>query len=695
MTTLLTAPRSGSRASRHTRLDALDGLRAVAVGLVLAYHVGVPGMYGGFLGVDVFFVLSGYLITTLLIREIAGKGHIDLGRFWMRRVLRLLPASMAVIVAVLAWAVFFAPPYRRADIGADGFWSLLYVGNWRFIASSGYFNSDGSVSPLQHLWSLAVEEQFYVVWPLLIAALVVPMVSRATARAGGGGGGMAGDSASRTEGAAVRRAATRKWVLILATALTLVSAVWFAIVYEPLAPDRAYMGTDTRAYEPLAGAAAAALMQYRTVQLFVTRHSQPLMLVGLGGVVLGVAVLGGPETPSPAYFLGGGLLFAVVTALLVAATSVADRRRGLTLLFGSTPMGYLGRISYGVYLWHWPLALWLIPQTGFSPLRALATVTLTIIAAGLSFRFYETPLRRRGLARSVPRRLLPTSLGAVGVLTLFTAALGGTPWNTVLPAVAGSTSDGKALVVVGDSVIQRLLPALDKEASARGLTVTSGARGGCPALGVTAVDDKGVPLAQGNCAGQVIERQKEAVSAARPGVVLWWSRYEISDRLGPDGTVLRAGTPRFWEAQLTDLRVAVDRVTATGAELVIVEMDRPGTGIDTRCTAEECPDFLHRLRDRDDLREQWNGHLHEFAASDPRVRVISMDSYFCRDEATPCDDRLPSRTDSSVPFDTATGNGLARPDGSHFGEAGAATVASALLDRALAPSDRHGPTKRK
>ena len=679
MTTLLTAPRAGSRSSRHTRLDALDGLRAVAVSLVLAYHVGVPGMHGGFLGVDVFFVLSGFLITTLLIREITGKGRIDLGRFWTRRVLRLLPASLLVIVVVLIWSAAFAPPYRRADIGADAFWSLLYVGNWRFISSSGYFNNDGSVSPLQHVWSLAVEEQFYVVWPLLVAGLVLPLVARASARAGAGGG----DSASRTEGAALRRATARRWVLILALSLTLVSALWFAVVYDPTGPDRAYMGTDTRAYEPLAGAAAAALMQYRTVQLFVTRHSQPLMIAGFVGVLAGVFTLGGPIAPAPAYFYGGGLAFSVVTAVLVAATSVADRRQGLTLLFGSTPMGYLGRISYGVYLWHWPLTLWIIGDLPFSPWRALVVVVLTIVLAGLSFRFLETPIRSGGLARAVPARLLPTSLGVVGALTVVASVLGGTPWNVVLPALAGPNSDGRAVVVVGDSVIQRLLPALDREASGRGLTVTSGARGGCPALGIRAVDENGTPLAQGNCVAQVVNRQTEAVNAVHPGVVVWWSRYEIADRLDSAGNVLRAGTPQFWEAQLADLRRSVDRVTATGATLVIVEMDRPGIGIDTRCTPEDCPDFLHRLRNRDDLRQDWNRHLRDYAASDSRVRLITVDPYFCRNDASPCDDTLPARTDTSVPFEPATGAALARPDGSHFGEAGAATVAAVLLDRVL------------
>ncbi|MDO5698276.1 MAG: acyltransferase family protein [Dermatophilus congolensis] len=679
MTTLLASPRSGSRASRHTRLDALDGLRAVAVSLVLAYHVGVPGMDGGFLGVDVFFVLSGFLITTLLIREVTGKGKIDLGRFWMRRVLRLLPASLLVIVVVLGWSIFFSPSYRRADLGADAFWSLLYVGNWRFISSSGYFNNDGSVSPLQHVWSLAVEEQFYVVWPLLIAGLVLPLVKRATLLSGAGS-----DSASRTEMTNLRRATARKWVLVLAVALTLMSAIWFAIVYDPLGPDRAYMGTDTRAYEPLAGAAAAALMQYRTVQLFVTRNAQPLMIAGLVGVVVGVFTLGGPTAPAPAYFLGGGLAFAVVTAVLVAATSVADRRQGLTLLFGSTPMGYLGRISYGVYLWHWPLTLWIIGDAPFSPVRALITVALTIAAAAASFQFLETPVRSRGLARSRPKRLLPASLGIVGAMTLIASVLGGTPWNVALPAFAGPKNDGRAIVVVGDSVIQRLLPALDKEASARGLTVTSGARGGCPALGIRAVDDAGAPLAQGNCVAQVVNRQNEAIDAVHPGVVIWWSRYEVADRLGPAGTVLRAGTDAFWEAQLADLRTAVDRVTATGASLVIVEMDRPGIGIDTRCTPEDCPEFLHRLRNRDDLRQDWNKHLHAYAATDPRVQVITMDTLFCRDDASPCDDHLPSRADTSVPFAEAAGNDLARPDGSHFSEAGAATVSSALLDRVLA-----------
>ncbi|WP_341746835.1 acyltransferase family protein [Dermatophilus congolensis] len=681
MTTLLNSPaQRGTRAARHTRVDSLDGIRALAVIAVIAYHVSLPGAEGGFLGVDVFFVLSGFLITTLLMRELTGTGRIDLGGFWVRRVLRLLPASLLLIVTVVGVSAFVAAPFRRADIGADALWSLLYVGNWRFIDAAGYFSNDGSTSPLQHVWSLAVEEQFYVVWPLLLVACVAPWV-RACSRVVGVEGGL--DSAARSEIAAVRRVAVRRGVFVVALVVGAASAVWFAWLYDPHTAERAYMGTDTRVFAPLVGAAVAACMQVRGVQLFVTRRAQPLMALGLVGVVAGLCLLGGQHSPRPAYFLGGGVAFAVVVAVLVAATSAADRREGLTLVLGSTPLGWIGRISYGMYLWHWPLVVWIIGDRQWSPVRAAVVVVATVVMAQLSYTLVEVPLRTGRLREVAPVRLLPAAAGVVGVATMVPAVLGGTVWNRVIPAVAGPQVGETSLVLVGDSVIQRLLPALDVEARRRGVTVLSGARGGCPALLVKATDASGAPLSGGNCAAQVGERQAKAVDEAKGGVVVWWSRYEIADRVGADGRFLAAGSADFWDAQIADFRKSVDALTVRGARLVVVEMDRPGVGLDSRCSPTDCPEFLSRMRNRDELRVEWNSRLREYAASDPRVSVIRMDDLYCRNDVTPCDDHAPARASAKDVFPSPEGS-LTRPDGAHFSPAAAPGVAAALLDRVAA-----------
>ncbi|WP_226346130.1 acyltransferase family protein [Agilicoccus flavus] len=669
------APARSRRGTRPRRLDALDGLRTVAVFLVIAYHVSLPFSHGGFLGVDVFFVLSGYLITTLLLTELTHRGRIDLARFWMRRVLRLLPASIVVILTVLVWAMIAAPPFRRPGLGADALWSLLYVGNWRFISTSSYFAADGTMSPLQHVWSLAVEEQFYLLWPLLLAGLGALALRRARTASDG-----PIDSAGRNERNADRRRRTATAALVAAGALILGSVVLMATLYDPSGPDRAYMGTDTKAFEPLLGAFGAALMARPGVRRVVTERSQPLMWLGLAGVVAGVATLGDSHAPSPLYFRGGAFAFALACLVLVAATSVADRRRGLTLVLGSTPMAYLGRISYGIYLWHWPLAVWIIDGHGFSPRRAALVVALTVALAALSYHLIETPIRSGRPARWHPRRVLVQAAGVMAVVALVTSMLGGTPLNTVVPALASGTQSDRTVVVVGDSVMRRLVPALDPVAARRDLTVLNAARGGCPAIGVPALDVDGTLLAGGSCAQEVPEAQTETIEQAKPGVVVWWSRYELADRQGPDGRPLVAGTDEFWAAQKASLAEAVDRLTATGARLVIVDVDRVGDGIDTRCTPQKCHAFLDRLRNHDDLRRTWNGIVREYAQRDPRVVTVRVDDLYCRDDGNPCDDHTPARLPGAR-FAAPGGAEYARPDGSHFSGPAMTTVSTGLLDR--------------
>lgn len=674
---------SHRRDGRPLRLGSLDGLRTVAVFLVVAFHVNVPGMSGGYLGVDVFFVLSGFLITSLLLREVGDRGRIDLGRFWTRRLLRLMPASLLVIFTVVVWGIFVAEPYRRPALGADALWSLLYVGNWRFINSTGYFADDGTSSPLLHVWSLAVEEQFYLAWPLLLTlafALILPGHPRVPDPSTGIS--RPWDSSERFE-AHARRRRMATTTLVLAIALGAVSAWLLTWWFQPSAPDRAYMGTDSKVFEPLLGAATAAVMLRPRLRARVARHAQALMVIGLAGIVAGVVILGGPN---PFYFTGGAVVFAVLTAVLIAAATVAESRRGLSLLLGSAPMAYLGRISYGIYLWHWPLAVWILDGQGFSPRRAAVVVALTVVAAAASYHLIETPIRTGRLSRVRPLRVVPIGVTALAGCLVATATLGGTPLSRAMPAVAAQEGDASTVVVVGDSVIRRLLPAIAPAGEQRGVTVLGAARGGCPAIGVVALDGYGMPIAEGRCGRTVPAEQKRVIEEADPGLVIWWSRYELADRLGPDGERLHAGTGAFWKAQRTDLARAIDRLTANGAHLVLVETDRIGVGLGSRCTPGSCDPFLVRLRDKNDLREKWNEILRERAQSDPRVDVISMDDLYCRDEVNPCDDRLPiaAHGEHSAP----NGAGVARPDGSHFSKAAMPAVADELLDRALAAGAR-------
>jgi len=221
--------RAGSATERN---DALDGLRLLAVAAVMAFHFGLPGAAGGFLGVDVFFVLSGYLITSLLLGRMS-RGRLDVFDFWNRRLRRLLPALLVVIGALVAWGAVVAPVVSRDGLRGDITATLFYVANWHFISTSSYFASDGVPSPLEHMWSLAVEEQFYLVWPLLLVLVAV----------------------------CVRQPRRRVLAVGVLAAVGLVaSAVRLGTLWAGSGQERAYLGTDSRIFEPLAGALLAAVL---------------------------------------------------------------------------------------------------------------------------------------------------------------------------------------------------------------------------------------------------------------------------------------------------------------------------------------------------------------------------------------------------------------------------------------------------
>ncbi len=651
-------------------MGALDGIRAVAVLLVVLFHVRSPGLGGGFLGVDVFFVLSGFLITTLLLRECLAVGRPDLGRFWARRVMRLMPAAFVVVVTVLVWTVLVAPVFRIAGLTADAVWSLLYVGNWRFVTTANYFAQDGTNSPLLHVWSLAVEEQFYLVWPLLASAVALWAALRVR------GGSARGD---REDDVRARR--LTGGFAGLAVVLGTISAYLLWRLWSPTSPDRAYMGTDTKIFEPLMGAALAALLARPGPADMLRRHVAWLGPAGLAGLLAGVALLAGEQGPRRAYFAGGAVLFCLCVAALVAALAVQDPQRGLARVLGWGPLAYLGRISYGIYLWHWPYAVWLLPPTGFVASRAALVVVATVVTAALSFHLIETPLRTSRFARARPRVVLASSAALLMVTTGVAVAAGRVPLDTML-AARGTPS--ATVLVVGDSVVQRLLPDLADAGMDRNLIVSSASRGGCSVIGAVTVTDDGSPL-DPPCS-DMPKVQTAELERTRPDIVLWWSRYELADRFGPDGRVLRASDQAFWDLQAKELAKSVARLTATGATLVIVAPDRPGPGIYSQCTPERCESFLTRLASDSTTRARWTALLRAQTA-DPRVRMITIDDTFCRDTASPCDDRMPVRAPGEDSFAPAT-NQSARPDGSHFTKSAALTVAAVLLDRMREAADQ-------
>ena len=391
--------------SRSAYVPGLDGIRALAVLAVLAYHFGVPHVGGGLLGVSVFFTLSGFLITGILISSWEATGGLELGRFYRHRARRLLPALAVVLLAVLLVAAVAQPDTLgqrlRETAGAT-----FYVSNWTTIASgTSYFDYFAGPQPLEHLWSLAIEEQFYLVWPVLL--LILLRLGRGRRRTAIGG----------------------------TAALAAASFVWMSLVATPgLDHTRVYEGTDTRAGELLVGALLA---------LVYTRARRQRLAAGwrrAGVEVSGVAalvVIGFLVTATSAYsmslYRGSLLLLALATAVLIAAVVTPGTTVGW--LLGRQPLRWLGERSYGIYLWHMPVVAF-TPQSlvrPFSVPLAAFHLALTLVLAALSWSLVEDPIRRRGFRGAfsfgAPQRLLgirvvaPVLLGVVALSLVSVSSL--------------------------------------------------------------------------------------------------------------------------------------------------------------------------------------------------------------------------------------------------------------------------------
>lgn len=623
-------------------VPSLDGLRTIAVGMVIAFHLSVPRMGLGFAGVDVFFVLSGYLITAGLLRDTIKHGRPQFAKFWQRRFRRLLPAATLILLLVLIYATFFMPLFRKAAASWDIFWTVLYLGNWRFMGANSYFASDGTPSLLLHMWSLAVEEQFYFFWPVLIG-----LIAYLAAKFGG------------------RRSRVVAIIGVVCALLIVISAVLLMMLYDPAAPDRAYMGTDTKAFEPLMGALLAIAMTNAAVRTFFFRHHRIIAAVG---IVAAVAVLPFLAGPSAFYFHGGAVILSIGVTLLIGALVVSPP----TMLSGFLawgPMAYLGQISYGLYLWHWPWSVWLdvAHQEEFRMLRAPVALALTLICAVLSYHFVEEPIRRGRLTKwlTFPRTMISVAVIMVIVMA-WAAALRGVP--APRPPAATPVSPGASpvaqtndelVVVVGDSVPFRLMESLDQVATDNDFVIDNASRGGCPPLAIELQEYlKPDHEGSGDCR-MVADIQAEKIEQDRPGTVFWWSRYEVHQRW-LDGRIVGPDEESFWEALEEDLATSVDRLTAQGATLVIAQTERPGTGMLSRCTEEDCHPLLDLMTHHDEYRRRWNQLVVDLAATDERVKTFRMDPVLCKDPE-PEAPLPPALCDDSRPDGK-----LLRPDGSHI-----------------------------
>lgn len=522
-------------------------MRALAVIAVILYHSDL--LPGGFLGVEIFFVISGYLITTMLLAEWREAGHIQLSRFWLRRARRLLPALFLVITGVLAFSVLFLPG-EIAGLRGDALAAAGYVTNWYYIiVQKPYFEAIGRPSLFQHLWSLAVEEQFYLVWPILLAVLLRALKPRRIL-----------------------------WVVLAGAAL---STLWMAFLYQPDGdPSRVYYGTDTRAAGLLIGAALAFVWTpWRMEERFDWRRAWLMNGLGLISLLaLGAACVWLDEY-QPLLYRGGFAFVALATAAAIAAATRTDSRLG-TRLLGANVLQWIGQRSYSVYLWHWPIFMLTRPQLDVpldgAPLLVLR-IGLTIGLAEISYRWIETPIRSGRLGRAwaafreakgARRRQIGARWGgAIATVAILSFALGESVVSAQAPtppayltqsAESASSSTSPSTIALPSPAATSTAPVVPATATATATAPNSGttATSMPPATAarpvhVYAVGDSVMLGASGELKRTLGDMELDAVVGRQVSAALTLLRARV--QLGPVVVIHLGNNGTFTAAQFDDM----------------------------------------------------------------------------------------------------------------------------------------------
>jgi peptidoglycan/LPS O-acetylase OafA/YrhL len=626
------------------RNRALDGLRGAAVVAVLLYHAG--HLTGGYLGVDLFFVLSGYLITRLLLTEWAGTGGLRLRNFWARRARRLLPALFVMLLGVAAYAVFVASPSELGGIRADSLATLGYVANWHSILTGhSYWSLFSAPSPLDHTWSLAIEEQFYLVWPLLVLGLSV--------RVGRG-----------------EELAKRVFAVALGGASVL--GAWaIALSLAGASSNRIYLGTDTRAPAILLGAAlaAAGAARWRVRSTTGRVVLEAGAWAGLGWLAWAFTQLDGQSA-----LLGhGGLLLCGVAAVAVIAAVTHPRPGPAAFALSFRPLCWLGLISYGLYLWHWPVFVWLTPSrvglSGWSLDGVRIAVSLALAIA--SYFLIEMPIRHGALRGWRIRTLTPAAVGATLTVVLLSTTGAVAASSTVTPSRPSPVVHAPArtdaavpprILVVGDSVGESLVARLDEVQTQLGVEVIDGSQVGCelansdyhrePASGdapspdptVTPAMCRGLPLRwRGELAlyhpqdvvqvvGFPAVYDIEVRGSWQSACTLWWQQY-------------------FYAQESADLAL----LESTGAHVWVATIAAPGADFYD-------PSIVPRTQCANRLVTNLARAMH--------ASILDVATHVCRD---------PSACGTSLDGQ------MLRPDGLHFGDPGGRLFAGWVVRQLTTP----------
>lgn len=576
---------------------------------MLADHGGVPGVSGGFLGVDIFFVLSGFLITSLLLDEHARTGRIKLRDFWIRRARRLLPALLVVVLAVVAFRDLFAPE-SIAGLREDAVASFFWVANWAFVAQhTDYFSHGAPPSPLQHTWSLGVEEQYYVLWPLLLIA--VAWAFRAHLR----------------------------WAVLVLAGVGAVASATAAIAFAGDATlNRIYFGTDTRAQALLVGAAAAALLvrDWTTVTLggpvirtrWLRWAARVLSVIGVAVLAVAVHV----ATGAAADFRGGLLIIVALAAVLVVGAVAMDQDGPVARVLAWRPLVLLGAISYGVYLWHWPIFLALSGErtglTGGSLFALRCAATLGV--AALSWWLLEQPIRRW---RPVMVPMLPlagATAATAAVITMTVLPVGVQPRPAPAPSIDSAAlvapevpvevrrppdrdPGARSVAVFGDSVawtVMRYLPPTPGLAFSNYTTIGCGIARGGPYRYV------GQTLQQKTECDAWPSRWAQRINHDRPDVVLLIvGRWEVVDRMN-EGRWTHIGEPGYDAYLRGELNRALDILGSTGARIVVTT--------EPYNRRAEKPDGSLYPEDDPDRVDDWNALLRSVVQKRANVTILDL-----------------------------------------------------------------------
>ncbi len=588
----------------------MDGIRAVAVALVLADHGGIPGLSGGFLGVDVFFVLSGFLITSLLLDELDRTGRIGLRGFWIRRARRLLPALIVMVLAVVAARDLF-PPEAIAALRDDAVASFFWIANWAFVAQKAdYFSHGATPSPLQHTWSLGVEEQYYLIWPVLLIAVAV-----------------------------VFRARARWAVFGMATVGVLASAAGAILFTSEATLNRVYFGTDTRAQALLVGAAAAALLVRDWTSVTMGGpylRSRWARWVARILPVIGLAVLAAAAhyaTGAAREFRSGLLIVVALAAVLVVASVALEQDGPVARVLAWRPLVWLGAISYGVYLWHWPVFLALNGErTGWSGWSLFALrCAATVVIAAASWWLLEQPVRRW---RPVIVPMLPlagATAATAAAVTMLVLPVGVKPDDAhptsdidsaalVLPerpvevqTQAQRPAGTRTVAVFGDSIawtLMRYLPPTPGLSFTNYTTIGCGIARGGPYRYV------GDTLNQKPECDAWPSRWSQRIKHDRPDVVLLIiGRWEVVDRMH-EGRWMSVGDEAYDSYLRGELGRALDVLGSTGARVVVTT--------EPYNRRAEKPDGSLYPEDDPDRVDEWNTLLRRVVGQRPNVTVLDL-----------------------------------------------------------------------